>query len=798
MVPLTSSIMIVYLIHVFRYDECNKMADSFQLTLKNTTVKLTYEPFQLDIEVDQKLVTSINSKGLMNFEHYREKQSDDHDDDVDGLWGETFCDHYDSKPRGPSSVGLDISFLGFDNVYGIPEHADSLALRSTGGETDPYRLFNLDVFGYSLNNGQGLYGSVPYMIAHSAQNTVGLFWMNASETWVDVDNPPQSDPVIEEIDSKTINTHWISESGIIDVFVLLGPKPHDVFRQYAALTGPTTLPPMFAIAYHQCRWNYNDQEDVETVDGNFDKHEIPYDVIWLDIEHTNEKRYFTWDLDKFPSPKAMQEKLASKGRKLVTIIDPHIKKDPDYHMYQEISEKGYFIKNIDNNEYEGKCWPEMSCWVDFLNPEAREWWGSKFMLDQHPEATLSLHIWNDMNEPAVFGGPELTAPKDTLHHGDWEHRDVHNLYGFYNHMSTYQGMKRRTAATQRPFVLSRSFFAGSQRFGPIWTGDNKADWSYLKISLPMVLSLGICGIAFAGADVGGFLGNPEPELLLRWYQAGAFQPFFRAHAEFHTDRREPWLYDDVYKNLIREALCRRYALLPFWYTLFFETTVTGTPVVRPLWVEYPDEKVTYTMDDQYLIGKDILVKPVTSPGQTHIDVYLPGKGEVWYDCDTNILHNGCQTLKDIETPLGKIPVFQRGGSIIPRKDTQRPCSEKMRNDPYKLIVALNIQNSAEGQLYMDDEESFDYQQGSYALKKFTFANMVLKSESGNKSCKYATNSKLEHVVILGVVDAPQSLIVDGEEKKSCFSYNAMSRALTVDNLDLNMNSNWTLTIVPTA
>jgi alpha 1,3-glucosidase len=239
----------------------------------------------------------------------------------------------------------------------------------------------------------------------------------------------------------------------------------------------------------------------------------------------------------------------------------------------------------------------------------------------------TLYTWNDMNEPSVFSGPEVTMPKDLLHHDDWEHRDVHNVYGSLLHRSTYEGHLLRSDGTDRPFVLSRAFFAGTQRYGPIWTGDNMAEWEHLRASIPMLLSIGIAGIPFCGADVGGFFGNPSPELLTRWYQLGAYQPFFRAHAHIDTKRREPWLFGDPYTGIIRDAIRARYRILPYLYTLNLEAHVSGWPVMRPMMYEFPGDEHVLRMDDQYMLGDGLLIKPVGYEGLASVDVYLP-KGRV--------------------------------------------------------------------------------------------------------------------------------------------------------------------------
>uniref|UniRef100_A0A8C1ERV9 Neutral alpha-glucosidase AB n=1 Tax=Cyprinus carpio carpio TaxID=630221 RepID=A0A8C1ERV9_CYPCA len=782
---------------------------------KDQRLILSAQPFRLDIVEGSQVVMSLNSRGLLAFEHLRtRKDTISHkisstvgsmwdslkkDDDKPGMWEETFKSHTDSKPNGPTSISLDFSLPGVEHVYGIPEHADTLKLKNTDG-SDPYRLYNLDVFQYELHNPMALYGAVPVLISHSTDRTMGIFWLNAAETWVDISsNTTMFGKILDfvQVSSEAPQTdvRWMSESGIIDVFIMLGPKPADVFTQYASLTGTQSFPPLSALAYHQCRWNYNDQEDVKTVDQGFDEHDIPYDFIWLDIEHADGKRYFTWDPSKFPQPKEMLQGLMDKRRKLVAIVDPHIKVDSGYKIHNEIRSKNFYVKNKDGGDYEGWCWPGNAGYPDFTNPEMRTWWASQFAYDQYEGSMENQYIWNDMNEPSVFNGPEVTMHKDALH-GVWEHRDVHNLYGLYVQKATADGLIQRSEGVQRPFVLTRAFFAGSQRYGAVWTGDNAAEWGHLKISIPMCLSLGLVGISFCGADVGGFFKHPSAELLVRWYQAGAYQPFFRAHAHIDTPRREPWLFGPENTALIREAIRQRYALLPYWYQLFYNAHRTGQPVMRPLWVEYPDDFATFSIEDEYLIGKDLLVHPVTDEGATGVTAYLPGKGEVWYDVHTFQKHDGDQSLY-IPVTMSSIPVFQRGGSIICRKDRVRRSSSCMENDPYTLYVALGSQGSAEGELYIDDFHTFSFEEAKqFVHRRLSFSANTLSSRNLAPDSQFSTASWIEKIVIFGGSQPSSATLksADGTESALEFEFDSTLAVLTLRKPGVNAAADWTIVL----
>ena len=615
-----------------------------------------------------------------------------------------------------------------------------------------------------------LYGAIPLMQAHRKGSTVGVFWLNAAETWIDIVKSKSSvNPLSLGVKgSTTTQTHWYSESGLLDVFVFLGPTPKDVIKTYTDLTGTTSMPPEFAIAYHQCRWNYVTDDDVMDVDRRFDKANIPYDVIWLDIEYTEGKKYFTWDPLTFDDPEAMHKQLAKRERKQVIIIDPHIKNTNNYPVVDELKKKDLAVKNKDGNIYDGWCWPGSSHWIDCFNPATFTWWKSLFQYDKFKGTMENTWIWVDMNEPSVFNGPDMTMPRDNLHYGGWEHRDVHNINGMTIHNATYMAIQSRNKAEEksprRPFVLTRSFYAGSQRISAMWTGDNLAEWSHLAVSLPMVLNQGISGYPFAGADVGGFFGNPSKELLTRWYQTGIWYPFFRAHAHIDTRRREPYLIGDPYMGIVTDALKVRYSLLPTWYTAFHESSVSGAPIIRPNFYVHPEDEAGFTLDDQIHLGSSgILVKPVVTEGAEAVDIYLADDTTHYDYFDYSVVQGkGHHTLK---APLDKIPVLMRAGHIFPRRDRFRRSSGLMKMDPYTLVIVLGADGKAEGEMYVDDGESYEFEQGAYIHRKFVFENGVLRSEDiapskgklADKYTKHMESVRVEKVIIVGAPKAWKKL-----------------------------------------
>lgn len=784
-------------------------------------------PFRMEFYQNDVLSVSANTKSKMHFEHLRKKSEappppeneneqneneapvQEGNQDEPGTWEENFKGHHDVKPYGPSAVALDFTFHQANVLFGIPEHADSFALKTTVGNGDPYRLYNLDVFEYELSSRMALYGSVPVIYGHGQKSSSGVYWQNAAETWVDIAGTTNEQNVMESIVSfvagsrqpEAPSAHFISESGIIDVFVMLGPNPTDAFKQYTALTGNGNLPQMFAIGYHQCRWNYNDELDVITVAQKFDEHDIPMDTMWLDIEYTDSKKYFTWDHQKFPHPVEMIKNLTDMGRHLTFIIDPHIKRDSGYFFHNECTDRGYYVKNKDGKDYEGWCWPGAASYPDFFDPEIRKYYADQYLMDHFSENSPTTGIWNDMNEPSVFNGPEVTMPKDNLHYGGWEHRDIHNLYGQMQLVGTFDGLLRRADNQLRPFILTRAHFSGTQRYAAVWTGDNAAEWSHLEATIPMCLSLSVAGISFCGADVGGFFGNPEAELLYRWYQTGAFVPFFRAHAHIDTKRREPWLFPEDVKLIIRDAIRKRYSFLPLWYTMFYEHERSGLPIMRPLLSQYPLDKNAYALDNQFMLSDKLLIRPVSQKGATKVDVYFPSRNgdkqaDIWYDIDDyrKIERVG---VESVAVNPYKVPVYQRGGTIVPRKMRIRRSAILMENDPVTLVVAVDENKHAKGTLYIDDEKSFAYRHGKYLYLEFEFKDGVLSSRMIDETASYTTKVWLERVIIVGLDKVPSgaTLRTANNQATKVDIIDASKTAFTIRKPGVSMmESSWSITL----
>ena len=636
-------------------------------------------------------------------------------------------------------------------VYGLPERAQHLMLEDTKQEM-PYRFYNQDIPGYSLNSKNSLYGAVPVVVSRKRNSStfVSMYWQNTSDTYIDVHRYGPS--------SKT---YWLSERGNLECYIFVNRSQAAHFKSMANVLGHCAMPQYFALGYHQCRWSYKDQQDLLHVNDKFNEHEIPCDTLTLDIDHTDGCRYFTWNEELFPDPVNMQDILAQDGRQLVTIADPHIKVDEDYSVYKEAIEQDLCVKTSENKTFVGKCWPGDSVYLDFLNEETRNSWASQYSHEKYKMSGSNLWAWNDMNEPSVFEMKGNHMPLDNLqtyksienpeNTFQVEHREVHNIYGYCQHKATYDGMlKRDKDQNIRPHVLSRSFYAGSQKWTTVWTGDTCATWDYLKVTVPQMLSLSLCGISNNGGDVGGFIGNPEPELAVRWYQLGAFMPYFRAHSEATTERREPWLYEKKYYEIIRETIRDRYRFLPYWYTCFEDHCRTGMPVLRPIWLDQDQIADEMNMFDQerFMVGDGLMVSPILEPGKNAVTGALKGLQGRWYDYYTKKEMMGDEEVK---TGLERIGCFVKGGNVIPTFDIRSyiKSSKDARASNVSLNIGLNEDETARGKMYFDDGETFNYKKGTFARKTIEFQQdtLVWNGEEGDG---FTPNNRVTKAMIMGV------------------------------------------------
>ncbi len=447
----------------------------------------------------------------------------------------------------------------------------------------------------------------------------------------------------------------IFRGGQYTEYVFAGPDMPAILESYTWLTGRTAPPPIWSLGYHQCRWFEYTQDAVEDVAQRHRDNDIPCDAIWLDIEYMDGYRVFTWNTDRFPDPPGMLKRLDEQGFRAITIIDPGVKFDPGYWVFDQAVERDVLCRTEGGDLYIGQVWPGNTAFPDFVTEEARAWWGE--LNAAHVLSGLA-GIWNDMNEPAT-GNIDATPMR--FGHGEYSHERYRNQYALLMAMGTTAGLLD-AMPERRTFVLSRAGFAGIQRYAANWMGDNQSRWDHLWLSIAMGCAFGISGQAFVGADIGGFAGNSNAELFLRWMQYGTLTPFCRNHSEIGNVDQYAWAFGDVIQDHVRIAIELRYRLLPYLYACFLRASETGEPVQRPLIFNYQYDGTVRDLDDQYLLGHDLLVAPVVGPGITARQVYLP-VGD-WYDWHTGEFVGGRRFLT-VATPLDRIPIYARGGAVIP-------------------------------------------------------------------------------------------------------------------------------------
>ncbi len=496
-----------------------------------------------------------------------------------------------------------------------------------------------------LPSTDALYQAIPFFLQLERGQAAGIL---VDEPWRSVFDVAATDP--ERVEVRV-------DGPSLDLYAIAGPEPSTVLERYTALTGRTPLPPLWALGYHQSRWSYRTDAEVRAIVRAFRARGIPLDVVHLDIDYMDAYRAFTWDPARFPDPARLARDLRADGVRLVVIGEPSLKPEPGYRPYEEAAARGLLVRDGNGDVFEAEVWTKPAVFVDFLDPEARAWWGTLF----RPLCEAGIAgIWNDMNEPSVRGTPGRTLPVDARH-GTRTHLEVHNLYGLCHARATWEGL-RRLRPEERPFVISRAGYAGIQRYAAVWTGDNSSWWEHLEASVPMLLNLGLSGVPFIGADIGGFHGNADGELLVRWTQLGAFYPLMRNHSIRGSRRQEPWAFGEETAALVRDAIALRYALLPYLYTLMEEAAASGLPPMRPLFLHYADDPDTYHLHDEFLWGGDMLVAPVTRPGARRRAVYFP-RGR-WADWWTGAITAG-PAWTVVDAPLGRIPVFLRAGAAVP-------------------------------------------------------------------------------------------------------------------------------------
>ncbi len=572
--------------------------------------------------------------------------------------------------------------------YGLGERAFPLALPRRA-----YTLTTLDPEGYHPGK-DPLYMNIPFLMGVHQGRTFGIL----------LDRMSDGRLVLRK--DGGLDYHITGPEFRLDI--IFGPEPAQVLARYADLTGHAAMPPLWTLGYHQSRWSYENADIVREIAHQFRKRAIPCDAIHFDIDYMDGFRCFTWDKTAFPDLPGLLEELHDQGFKAVAMIDPGIKVDMAYDVCADGVAKEMFCKLPDGRLFHGPVWPGECYFPDFTDPRVRAWWGTWYqrLLDAGFDG-----FWNDMNEPTLFGGN--TFPHQVQHDGEGRgaaHWQVHSAYGMQMVRATYEGLSK-LRPDQRHWVLTRSAYAGTQRYASGWTADNYSAWEDLRVTPAMLLNLGLSGMGFVGSDVGGFHGAPSPELYARWLAAAIFHPFLRTHTAKGTPWQEPWRYGPEVEDASRRLLQLRYRLLPAIYTAFWQYAIYGLPLMRPMFFEDPGDKRLLTLDDQWFLGDHLLAAPVLEPGVQERDVWLPA-GE-WYDFWTDERFLGPDWVSR-PTPLDQPPLFIRAGAVLPMGPVQQFVDEKP-DAPWEWHI---YPGSGISWLYEDDGRTLAYRQGYYRLTRF--------------------------------------------------------------------------------
>lgn len=610
------------------------------------------------------------------------------------------------KKKGHASAYLDVP--QGTSLYGGGEVTGPL-LRN--GQS--IKLWNTDSGAYSVDNGKRLYQSHPWVMGVRPDGTsFGILF----------DTPYKA-----ELTTTDERINFETEGELFRIFVIDRESPQAVIKGLAELIGTMPMVPRWALGYQQCRFSYTPASRVIEVADTFRIKRIPCDVMWMDIDYMDGYRIFTFNPQTFPDPAALNRDLHIRGFHSAWMIDPGAKVDSTYFVYKSGTANDVWVKTAQGKEFHGDAWPGTCAFPDFTQPKTVRWWADlyKDFLDRGVDG-----VWNDVNEPQISNTPTGTMPEDNKHLGGDKipagpHLKYHNVYGYLMVKASREGiMKARPQ--NRPFILTRSNFLGGQRFAATWTGDNASWESHMTMSVPMILTLGLSGQPFSGADVGGFLFNPDADLFGRWMALGAFYPFSRGHACAGTINKEPWAFGQKVEDVSRMALERRYVLLPYYYTLLHEASETGMPIMRPVFFADPKDTLLRAEEQAFLIGENLLVVPEWAKNPA-----LP-KG-IWRNLS---LIPG----DDKDSYQAKLKI--RGGAIIPTGKIIQNTNEKSL-DPLTLLVCLDEKGEAHGTLYWDEGDNWSFKDGNYSFQHFTAirtADNKVQVKITQKKGKYITEN----------------------------------------------------------
>ncbi|XP_064251996.1 lysosomal alpha-glucosidase isoform X6 [Passer domesticus] len=664
-------------------------------------------------------------------------------------------------------------------ISGLGEHLTPLFLDTAWTRVT---LWNRDMAPAPHIN---LYGSHPfYLVMEDDGSAHGVFLLNSNA----MDVLLQPSPALT----------WRTTGGILDFYIFLGPDPKSVVRQYLDVVGFPFMPPYWGLGFHLCRWGYSSTDITRQVVANMTAARFPLDVQWNDLDYADAKRDFTFNKKGFRDYPEMVREFHDRGLRYIMIVDAGISSSGPpgtYKPYDEGLKRGVFIRNATGQPLIGKVWPGPTAFPDFTNPETHEWWHD-MVKDFHEQVPFD-GIWLDMNEPSNFvEGSQDGCPNNNLEHPPYvpgvfggrlqagticassqqylsSHYNLHSLYGLTEAIASHNALLR--VRGKRPFIISRSTFAGHGRYAGHWTGDVGSDWEQLYYSIPEVLLFNLFGVPLVGADICGFLGNTSEELCVRWTQLGAFYPFMRNHNDHGTRPQEPFAFSPPAQAAMRNALRLRYSLLPFLYTLFHRAHSAGQTVARPLFLEFPTDPNTWAVDRQLLWGGGLLITPVLEPGQTKVSGYFPAG--TWYSLagDSTIHSKGQWIL--LPAPLDTINVHVRAGHILPLQEPAFSTAQS-RGKGMALVVALSLDGFARGELFWDDGESWEtFERGDYTEILFLASNDAVLSQLLRASA-HLDGVLLEAVTVLGVTSPPRRVLANGAIV-SDFSYRSDTQVLRV-------------------
>lgn len=607
--------------------------------------------------------------------------------------------------------------VGDADLYGTGEVFGPL--RRNGDRND---FWNMDNGAYSYNEGKRLYQTHPWVLGLRRDGTA--FGILADNTWR-----------MQLYCDATVR--FESEGPAFRMIVIERETPADVLRALAQLTGTMELPPLWSLGYQQCRFSYYPESQVREVADQFRQRHIPCDVIWMDIHYMDGYRIFTFNPEGFPDPKATNDYLHDLNFKSVYMIDPGVKADPDYFVDQQGTSGDYYVRTADDSVFVGNVWPGPCHFPDFTRADVRNWWSTLYrdFMAQGVDG-----VWNDMNEPAVFGGKDFTMPVTNIHRGSdgrtaGPHLRYHNTYGYHMVKASREGILAANP-TKRPFILSRSNLLGGQRFAATWTGDNRSDTVQMRAAVPMTLNMGLSGQAFNGPDIGGFLENCTPDLLAHWTASGIYFPFARNHSCEGTVQQEPWAFGPEVEDVCRTAINRRYRLLPYIYTLFHGASTEGLPVMRPVFMADTRDLSLRAEQQAYLLGGDLLVVPrwAETPALPKGQWATIPFEEVPLKANRTLTRKGYTRVRQGADDGYQARVALRPGAIVPVAMLFENTVD-YTTDELTLLVNLAPDGTADGSLYDDAGDGFEYRHGDYALYRLHAAegSLTIEQTEGHRT-----------------------------------------------------------------